>query len=665
MKKILVRGPGFSNSGYGEQTRFALRSLRDREDLFDVYFINIPWGKTGWIIEDNEETRWLHSLMAKTHNHIQKNGGKVTGFDISLQVTIPNEFEKLAPVNIGYTAGIETTKISPQWIDKSRLMDKIIVVSNHSRAIFESTEYKAKNETTGEVIDFKNTTPVEVVHFPVKNLQPVELQLDFATQFNFLSVAQWGPRKNIEATVTSFLEEFKNEENVGLVLKTNIAKNSISDKMICERKINAIKSQFKDSKCKLYLLHGNMTETEMTALYRHPKIKAIISTTHGEGFGLPLFEAACNGLPVIAPKWSGHVDFLVAPSKEDGKVKMKNHFTTIDYDLAPVGKESVWEGVIQADSLWCYVKKASTKDAMRKVFKNHQVSLSLANKLKEHVLSHFSSEQQKQKFVECITGQKTVKIEVSDLPKISLVTSVFRAKDYIEQLMEDVTRQTIFKEKCEWIMLDANPAGENFDEQVIKKYSEKYPNIIYKRLETDPGIYDTWNMGIKMSTGEFVTNINCDDRRAPYNLEKQAKMLAANPDVSLVYNDSYLTHEPNIIWEKVSPNCQRYNFEQFSLEAMLRSNLPHNNPMWRKELHDKFGYFDQKYKSAGDWDFWLRCAFGGAKFMKHPEVLGVYYFNPKGMSTNPEHDSWKKQHEKEIFMKYLQIYQEKMANNNL
>ena len=91
---------------------------------------------------------------------------------------------------------------------------------------------------------------------------------------------------------------------------------------------------------------------------------------------------------------------------------------------------------------------------------------------------------------------------------------------------------------------------------------------------------------------------------------------------------------------------------------MLRGNLPHNNPMWRKSVHDKHGYFNQYYKSAADWDFWLRCSFGGSKFKKHSEVLGVYYFNPTGMSTNPEHDSWKQEHEREIFQNYLEILQE-------
>lgn len=410
-KKVLVKGPALSMSGYGEQTRFALRSLRSREDLFDIFFINIPWGKTGWTIEQSEETEWIAQLMAKTHGYIQQKGP----FDISIQVTIPNEFEKIALVNIGYTAGIETTKVSPQWIDKARLMDKIIVVSNHSKDVFNNTEYKAKNEQTAQVFDFKNTTPIEVVHFPVKKLQTKEIKLDLQTDFNFLSVAQWGPRKNVEATITAFLKEFKNDSDVGLVLKLNVAKNCIIDKIACEKRIEAVKKQVPGAKCKIYLLHGNMSEEEMQGLYTHPKIKAIISTTHGEGFGLPLFEAVCNGLPVIAPKWSGHVDFLLAPVKEDGKVRMRNHFTAVDFDLNQVNKEAVWDGVIQEDSMWCFVKEHSVMDCMRKVQKNHGSALAPARKLKEHILEEFAEQKQVQKFINILEKDTNILSHLEEL----------------------------------------------------------------------------------------------------------------------------------------------------------------------------------------------------------------------------------------------------------
>ena len=121
-QQILLRGPILSQSGYGEQARFALRALKSREDIFDIYIAPVNWGQTGWISLDNDERAWIDEKIKKTHTHNQQ-GGK---YDISIQVTIPNEFEKLAQVNIGYTAGIETTKVAPAWIQKSNEMDKIV-----------------------------------------------------------------------------------------------------------------------------------------------------------------------------------------------------------------------------------------------------------------------------------------------------------------------------------------------------------------------------------------------------------------------------------------------------------------------------------------------------------------------------------------------------------
>ena len=141
-KKILVRGPALSMSGYGEQARFALRSLRAHEDLFDIYLIPVGWGKTGWIWEDSEERQWLDQIINKT---LEYNRGGNPHYDMSLQITIPNEWERLAPVNIGYTAGIETTKISPVWVEKSQMMDRIVVVSNHAKYGFDNTSYQATN----------------------------------------------------------------------------------------------------------------------------------------------------------------------------------------------------------------------------------------------------------------------------------------------------------------------------------------------------------------------------------------------------------------------------------------------------------------------------------------------------------------------------------------
>ena len=231
--------------------------------------------------------------------------------------------KKIALKNIGITAGIETTKVAPEWLQKSNEMDKLIVVSNHARYGFENTKYPLVNEAKEHVSDLTCETPIEVVGYPVRVFDSADVEFDFDTDFNFLAVALWGQRKNMERTVLNFVEEFKDEE-VGLVLKTSIRGGSTYDKLKTEEMINSLISKYPDRKCKIYLLHGRLSEEEMTTLYNHEKIKCFVSLAHGEGFGLPIFEAAHNGLPIVATDWSGHLDFLYAPQKDKkGKVKNK------------------------------------------------------------------------------------------------------------------------------------------------------------------------------------------------------------------------------------------------------------------------------------------------------------------------------------------------------
>ncbi len=134
MRKILFKAPVLTRSGYGEQSRFALRALRTRKDL-DIYIRPLQWGNTGWLNYKSEERVWIDQTIEKTIQFVQQGGQ----FDASLQVTIPNEWEPIAPINIGYTAGIETTAVAPLWLDKANMMNKIIVVSNHAKNTYENT----------------------------------------------------------------------------------------------------------------------------------------------------------------------------------------------------------------------------------------------------------------------------------------------------------------------------------------------------------------------------------------------------------------------------------------------------------------------------------------------------------------------------------------------
>ena len=402
--KIIVKGPVLSRSGYGEQSRFALRALRSREDIFDIYILPVGWGQTGWCSDDTEERRWMDQCIARTNQYMQQKGQ----FDISCQITIPNEWEKIAPINIGYTAGIETTKVAPVWLQKANEMDKVIVVSNHSKQIFENSAYEGQHPQTGQKVALRCETPIEVVNYPVRHFdkEPIDLNLDY--DFNFLCMCQWGPRKNLGNTISWFIEENFDQE-VGLIIKTNIKNHSIIDREHAEAAIRGYLTEDKDRKCKVYLLHGDMNEEEMTALYRNPKIKAMISTTHGEGFGLPLFEAAYNGMPVVAPGWSGQNDFLYMPDSRRNSSKKRPMFASIEYDIKPVQKEAVWEGVIQADSMWCFPKEASFKRRLREVRTQYPRFKKNAKKLQKWILKEFTEEKKYNQFCNGIIGKSSLK----------------------------------------------------------------------------------------------------------------------------------------------------------------------------------------------------------------------------------------------------------------
>jgi len=402
-QKILIRGPVLSQSGYGEQARFALRAIRSREDIFDIYIIPTAWGQTGWVSLANEERTWIDQNIARTHIHTEQGGQ----FDISLQVTIPNEWERLAPVNIGYTAGIETTKVAPVWLQKANEMDKIIVVSNHSKEVFDNTKYQGQNPQTGQVVDLVCNTPIEVVNYPVRIFEKENIKLNLDYNFNYLAISQWGPRKNFDNLINWFIEENFDQE-VGLVVKTSIKNNSIIDRAVTENKLQQILSKHENRKCKVYLLHGDLSEEEMTGLYQNRKIKCLISTTHGEGYGLPLFEAAYNGLPVVVPGWSGHCDFLYM---KDRSGKRKPMFASVEYELKNVQPQAVWNGVIQADSQWAFPQEASFKRRLREMRNEHSRFKKNAKTLQKYLVENFTEEKKYEEFVESVIDNEEAENE--------------------------------------------------------------------------------------------------------------------------------------------------------------------------------------------------------------------------------------------------------------
>jgi len=216
-------------------------------------------------------------------------------------------------------------------------------------------------------------------------------------------------------------------------------------------------------------------------------------------------------------------------------------------------------------------------------------------------------------------------------PRVSIITSIFKSERFMEHLFHDIARQSIFSE-CELILLNVD-SPEN-EEKHILEFQKVFPqNVIYKRLNEQLSVYRTWNLGIDMASSDLLTNWNTDDRRTFNSLELQATELEKDPTLDVCFGPTLTTSKPN---ESVENCTSKIGFGCFDVtkETLLQNNSPHCLPMWRKDLHKRFGYFDTKYFSSADYEMWLRVLKGCGKFKKINNLIGSYYRNPYGISSN-------------------------------
>ena len=569
-KTVLVEGPALTQSGYGEHTRLVLRALRDREDILDVYLNPLNWGSTSWIIKETDETEWFKSLMAKQF--------KGQNYDMHIHVGIPNEFTAKAPHAVCVTAGIETTKVSPMWVQKTHEMSKVIVPSEFSKWVFENTKYDMQDQE-GNTHNVGCGAPVQVVHYPVTTLEKDNnFSIDLDHDFNFLMVAQWGIRKNIANTLLWFYEEF-GDEDVGLVIKTNTSRNCYMDREATSEKLQEVLEQLdhKNKKCSVYLLHGDMTREEMNSLYSHPKIKAFITATHGEGYGLPIFEAALNELPVVAPGWSGHLDFLYGDVKDKkGKVKRRPLFLKVDYNLSPVQKEAVWKDIIVPDSMWCYPNASDFKRKLRNVFRDNGMYKSWARKLKKTIIKNHDIKKIKEQMLEALLPTGMLKepeyIYVSDMfasqyaggAELSLQALIEKSPDKsVGAVNAKLLNSDIIKKhkKAKWVFGNISDMTDEAFEAVSRykldytfvefdyKFCKHRNPVLYEMVEGESCEYHNTDRGKQMTKFMNEAKTVFFMSEAQMNIHKQS-LKDLNGDhlhvLSSVFSDGFYPYIENI-----------------------------------------------------------------------------------------------------------------------
>ena len=415
-------------SGYGARSRDIVKALL-KSDKYDIKILPQRWGNTpfGFLQADNPEHKqildccWNQPQLPKQP-------------DVWMQITVPNEFQAIGKFNIGMTAGIETTICDPSWLEGLNRMNLNLVSSEHAKNVFLNSAFEQRDKNQGDrvVATIKLEKPIEVL-FEGADLN-IYQKLDAVAgnsevgdvlntideEFNYLFVGHWlqgelgQDRKDIGMLIKTFLETFKGKsKKPGLILKTSSATYSIMDRDDILDRIQKIRAHVGDDGTlpNVYLFHGELEDGEVNELYNHPKVKAHVSFTKGEGYGRPLLEASISQKPVIAPNYSGHIDFL----DTEMSVLLPGQVTQIH-------PSAVVPNILLAESGWFTVDYKKASEILEDIYKNYKNYLDRAKRQAYRSRTEFSLDKMGEKLILLIDEKipKPVQLKLPQLKKIEL-----------------------------------------------------------------------------------------------------------------------------------------------------------------------------------------------------------------------------------------------------
>jgi glycosyltransferase involved in cell wall biosynthesis len=371
---VIVRGPLLSVTGYGCHTRQVWQWARSHKD-WDVRASIVPWGQCTYYINPAAEDGLIGDIMSKSIPIPDEKP------DLSLQVQLPDEWDPgLAKKNIGITAGIESDRCAQTWVTAARKMTKVVVPSEYAKLSFLNG---------GLDPDHICNIPEAITCKPpnAATLMGISKDLDsLSTDFNFLMFGQITSnnadtdRKNTFNCLKWLCEELKDDSQAGVVIKTNMGRMTCEDRHHTESMISSVLDHVRVGPFpKVHIIHGLLDSAEIGAIYHHEKINVLVAPTRGEGWGLPILDAASCGLPIIATNHSGHMDFLK-------HVK----FLDVSFDIVNVPDALVDGRIWVAGARWAEPHELHFKSRVKKFRTASSMPKKWAQEAKDTITQNFS-----------------------------------------------------------------------------------------------------------------------------------------------------------------------------------------------------------------------------------------------------------------------------------
>ena len=227
-------------------------------------------------------------------------------------------------------------------------------------------------------------------------------------------------------------------------------------------------------------------------------------------------------------------------------------------------------------------------------------------------------------------------------PRFSLISSLFRAKNYLPRLLENYEAIASLG-TCELVIVDVN--RDSADREIVESFIEcsNYGDTVqYIQLQDDPGIYGCWMKAISMARSPLISNFNADDRRSAVHPHLLADYHDRHREVDVCFtalkpvrvaNLSWYQHSDSESWFDWYQNGHTFTLGDFIVERdgiYCSQNIAHCMPMWRKSLHEELGPIrEDLYGTSADWGFWLECLKNNKTLSLASDMpLGLYYVNP-------------------------------------
>src|SRR5690606_11174352 len=216
--------------------------------------------------------------------------------------------------------------------------------------------------------------------------------------------------------------------------------------------------------------------------------------------------------------------------------------------------------------------------------------------------------------------------KVNELNKISVVIPMYNSEKTIERALDSVISQT-YQGKIEIIVV--NDGSKDNSAEILENYNKERPNCTIQLInQQNGGVSKARNTGLKNATGEIIALLDSDDAWLEDKLEIQMKYLF-NQDVNFVCalrNNDKITFPYKIV----------NNFSVITLKKLLFKVVGQTSTaLFKKEVLQNPGFFDENQKYSEDANFWMRIAINNKMIILNEKLVTTENdYGQSGLSSN-------------------------------